>query len=457
MDACCSAERRRRAPPPEGQLRPASDVPVGGLRGGVCAVHAELRGDSGDNGTARPGGGSALPPPLSEASDRDMLTDPSDPPTQFTHAQWCAARDDLRTLGEPYKQADDNWRQRLFRASLAMNQMQHHYGDLLSHVANHGGLFCERAVHVFLRVAPGGQQDSLNNRINKVEVRGPDGAVQLKATRQLRSHLHTLRMFRNRCDHDHLEDLRVSDKPELVHAAYQVALAILDNVQAPAPAAAAAAAAAAAPVAAAVAAPGPAPAAPSDTADSGWHEGCVITIAKHKRCAFIAPHGATRRDENLKVVNSVAGFAKLRAGEPVQYRIESAPSPGQASVSVVELAFAQQLALGTQPEAEPEPEPEPEPEAEAEVEAEAAAVSPPGSSATWHEGTVVKLVPEKFGFISPISGDKDVYVHSSVAGFQYLSAERGVGYRAAPNAKKPGTLQAVALRRPAVAEGVPPS
>jgi cold shock CspA family protein len=70
---------------------------------------------------------------------------------------------------------------------------------------------------------------------------------------------------------------------------------------------------------------------------------------------------------------------------------------------------------------------------------------------------VVKLVPERFGFISPISGDKDVYVHSSVAGFQYLSAEGGVGYRAAPNAKKPGTLQAVALRRPAVAEGVPPS
>ena len=48
MDAC-ARERRRRASPPAGQLRPASDVPAGGLRGSVCAVHAELRGDSGDN------------------------------------------------------------------------------------------------------------------------------------------------------------------------------------------------------------------------------------------------------------------------------------------------------------------------------------------------------------------------------------------------------------------------
>jgi hypothetical protein len=35
-----------------------------------------------------------------------------------------------------------------------MNQMQHHYGDLMSHIANQGGLLCERAVYVLLGGSP---------------------------------------------------------------------------------------------------------------------------------------------------------------------------------------------------------------------------------------------------------------------------------------------------------------
>ena len=120
---------------------------------------------------ANPG---AVLPPLTEASDRDMATDPAHPPTAFTHVEWCEARDALRGLGAPFKEAEGDWRQRVFFASRAMNQMQHHYGDLLSHVANHGGLFCERAVHVLVQKAPGVAQDSLNNRINLVTVRSVD-------------------------------------------------------------------------------------------------------------------------------------------------------------------------------------------------------------------------------------------------------------------------------------------
>ena len=50
------SSERRRAPPDAGQLRPARGVPVGGMRGGVRAVHVGLRGDGGgDAGRASRG------------------------------------------------------------------------------------------------------------------------------------------------------------------------------------------------------------------------------------------------------------------------------------------------------------------------------------------------------------------------------------------------------------------
>ena len=348
--------------------------------------------------------------PLLEASVRDMLTDPAHPPTQFTHAEWCAARDQLRALGEPYKRASDDWRQRLFRASLAMNQMQHHYGDLLSHVANHGGLFCERAVHVFLRTAPTGAHDSLNNRINLVELRGTDGAVDIDATRRLRSHLHTLRVFRNRCDHDHLEDLRPSDKPQLVHAAYCVAVALI--------------------------------AAANPTLDAGWRDGTVAVIAKHKRYAFITPRGAVRREDNLKVEQSVPGFAGLHGGASIQYRVQL-PEPAAGPPTVRELRVSQEKG--------------PSSGGKADESGDAAAPAPAPTQdnkarkarhTNWRSGTVTKIVPGKFAFITP---DEDpngggVYVHGSLDDFEQLRLAARTRYRAGPSAQKPGTLAAIEVR-----------
>jgi hypothetical protein len=47
-------------------------------------------------------------------------------------------------------------------------------------------------------------------------------------TRALRRDMHRLRHFRNRCDHDHLPDMTAAEKPELVHAAYRVGVAMID-------------------------------------------------------------------------------------------------------------------------------------------------------------------------------------------------------------------------------------
>jgi hypothetical protein len=374
-------------------------------RGYDVAIQLRSGGDVGGDVAA-----TSVARPLTEASDRDMLTDPGYPPTQFTHEQWCAARDKLRALGEPYKTADD-WRQRLFRASLAMNQMQHHYGDLLSHIANHGGLFCERAVHVFLRTAPGGQHDSLHNRINLVQVRGAeDGTNDTSATRQLRQHLHTLRTCRNRCDHDHLPDLRPSDKPDLVHAAYHVAMALIIAATPP--------------------------------PDAGWRDGTVATVARHKRFAFIKPQGATRREDNIKVEHNVPGFASLRGSVSIRYRIQL-PEPADGPTTVMELrvAGADGPPLTGMPD---------------EATGGAAAAPAPANKSkkkakktTWRDGTVKTIVAGKFAFIAPDTdpdGKGNVYVHGSLEDFACLAVGARMAYRAGPSAQKPGKLAAIEVR-----------
>ena len=78
-----------------------------------------------------------------------------------------------------------------------------------------------------------------------------------------------------------------------------------------------------------------------DIAPFGLHR---LLLWVHKRYAFIRPPGATRREDNLKVEQSVGGFELLRKGREIRFRAAEV----DGALTVVALAAAQ-----------PEPQPEP--------------------------------------------------------------------------------------------------
>ena len=69
---------------------------------------------------------------LAESSVRSMGLDPSDPPTQFTHAQWMTLKNALFASSGIAKDI-----------SKAMNIVQHYYSELMNTVAVKGRIFAE--------------------------------------------------------------------------------------------------------------------------------------------------------------------------------------------------------------------------------------------------------------------------------------------------------------------------
>ena len=133
-----------------------------------------------------------------EKSNVDMGTDPTNPPTEFSHDEWVRARDTLWDVGKRLR-ADDVM-VRLYRAALAMNLCQEDYGHRLSTVAHHGGrLFVERAVHYLLGRAPASQSETLFERIDLLPGTGHAALV---------GDLHALRKYGNRGDHDDVPDIQ---------------------------------------------------------------------------------------------------------------------------------------------------------------------------------------------------------------------------------------------------------
>eukprot|EP01043_Picozoa_sp_COSAG02_P019604 COSAG02_NODE_950_length_15694_cov_34.317794_3_plen_663_part_00 len=141
----------------------------------------------------------------------DMMADPH-APTDFTMEQWCFVRDQMWKKGAPFKADKSDPRRSLYRASLAMNLMQENYHHQMGTVGAQGRLLAERAV----RVLPG-----------KPLVPHLDKDISSRANRAVKKHLHLLRKKGNQADHDELPDLVPSDKPLMVHAAYQVALELI--------------------------------------------------------------------------------------------------------------------------------------------------------------------------------------------------------------------------------------
>ena len=77
--------------------------------------------------------------PNLEPSKIDMSTDPTHPPTEFTHNEWCTIRDNIFHLGKPFKNKKNDRRAALYRIALNMNLAQENYGHQMSQVLVQGG------------------------------------------------------------------------------------------------------------------------------------------------------------------------------------------------------------------------------------------------------------------------------------------------------------------------------
>jgi len=164
--------------------------------------------------------------PSKGPSTEDMWSDPY-PPT-FHPDDWYEVRDGLHKKGLFLKSLGGNAQhvgEKTYRASLALNLMQEDYKTRLSTVGNQSGLLLERALGVFL-----------NNQEDYKEDDTPNNKIKLMQKQNLESHevvaaCHKLREYRNRADHDHLQDLSPFEKPDILQNAFIVAQALLRRVE----------------------------------------------------------------------------------------------------------------------------------------------------------------------------------------------------------------------------------
>ena len=152
---------------------------------------------------------------LSGPSAVDMLTDPENPPTMFSHEQWCEVRDALFRIG--HRESNNPVRHKCKRISLAMNLVQEFYGTALSVVGHQcGRLFTERVVVLLIGRSPTGPEDTQSKRIRELSEK-PGFPPEII------SHLRALNHYGNRVDHEALDDLLPEEKPDVVHRTFQVA------------------------------------------------------------------------------------------------------------------------------------------------------------------------------------------------------------------------------------------
>ena len=171
--------------------------------------------------------------PLQGPSPVDMWSDPN-PPTAVCRREWERVRDGLHSKGKSLGGAKGSVGNLVFRASLALNLMQHRYKTDLFVLGGQGRLFLERALGVFIPTAAlaaafpaaaGFRQDSIANKIDLMQDKH-------YASKEVVTACHQLRMYGNRTDHDDKEDLKPKDKPDVVKNVFIVAQALLSKVAA---------------------------------------------------------------------------------------------------------------------------------------------------------------------------------------------------------------------------------
>merc|ERR1712166_986767 len=178
--------------------------------------------DSNTQQTTQPDG---IPPhpPLKGPSNVNMLKDRVNPPSDFSHADWCQLRDQLYALGHASAQEGNDARSKLKRVALAMNLAQELYGNAVSLLGHQcGRLFTERAAYFLLGMEEGSRRESLFTRLKQFK---EEGSVYGPAPIQVCDDLLTLKDYGNCVDHETSSspNLAASQKPDIVHRVFRVA------------------------------------------------------------------------------------------------------------------------------------------------------------------------------------------------------------------------------------------
>jgi hypothetical protein len=167
--------------------------------------------------------------PRKGPATEDMWSDPY-PPTGVYQNDWTAVKDGLFNKGNFLKSLrghdNDDARhvgEKAYRASLALNLMQQNYQTSLFMVGGQGRLLLERALGAFTHQHCA-EDDTPNNKINLMQ-------RKKLASPEFVAACHKLRVYGNRTDHDHLQDLRPQEKPDVIKNAFIVAQALLLKVE----------------------------------------------------------------------------------------------------------------------------------------------------------------------------------------------------------------------------------
>ena len=172
--------------------------------------------------------------PLRGPSPVDMWSDSNPPPASVTPHGWEAVRDGLHRKGKSLGGPKGSVGNLVFRASLALNLMQHRCKSDLFVVGGQGRLFVERALGAFipaaaLSTAAASKKDSIAELIKLMEDEHHASKEVVVATCVA---CHKLRVYGNRTDHDHLDDLTPGEKPDVIKNVFIVAKALLNKVTA---------------------------------------------------------------------------------------------------------------------------------------------------------------------------------------------------------------------------------
>jgi hypothetical protein len=159
--------------------------------------------------------------PLRGPSPVDMWSDPN-PPAAVSRLDWEKVRDSLHNTGKSLGGPRGSIGNLCFRASLALNLMQHRYKSDLFVLGGQGRLLVERTLGVFLHGHLRGRE-TIADKIKMME------GQNLAST--LVDACDKLRNYGNRTDHDNTDDLTPEDKPDVIKNAFIVAEALLLKVR----------------------------------------------------------------------------------------------------------------------------------------------------------------------------------------------------------------------------------
>jgi hypothetical protein len=152
----------------------------------------------------------------------DMWSDPN--PPAVLKDDWERVRDGLYNKGLRLGGPKGGVGNLVYRASLALNLMQHRYKTDLFVLGGQGRLFMERTLGVFLH--------GLNLRGQKIDLIDKIKIMQELdlSNKEMVAACHELRKYGNRTDHDQTDDLTLKDKPEVIKNVFIVAQALLLKV-----------------------------------------------------------------------------------------------------------------------------------------------------------------------------------------------------------------------------------